>query len=288
VMAAHRLTRAGVPFVLAPNGTAPRIERRRLAKWAFDVAAGFSMLRDARRLVAVSDAERTQLEAIGVERGRIRVVPNPIDLDEFDAPTAEGAFRRRAGLPPRGVAAVVLFLGKLTPRKRVDRLVRAFAAMRDAKARLVIAGNDMGAERSIRSLVQSLGLESRTTFTGLLRGRDRLEALADADVVVYPSEHEIFGLVPLEALLSHTPVVVSDDSGCGEVMHAVANGRGGAHVVPAGDVGALTAAIARVLRSPEESRAAAATAAAAVRASFGTDVVAAAIERLYLEVMGIA
>src|SRR5205823_1674272 len=122
------------------------------------------------------------------------------------------AFRRRFGLPPRPAAAIVLFLGKLTPRKRVDRLVRAFAAITQSNARLVIAGNDMGAERSIRSLVQSLALDTRTTFTGLLRGRDRLEALADADVVAYPSEQEIFGLVPLEALLLHTPVVVSDDS----------------------------------------------------------------------------
>ena len=106
----------------------------------------------------------------------------------------------------------------------------------------------MGAGARTRSLVRSLGIEHRTIFTGLLRGRDRLEALADADVLVYPSQDEIFGLVPLEALLCGTPVVVADDSGCGEVVRIT----GGGHVVPLGDVDALSRAIDVVLTSPQD------------------------------------
>jgi glycosyltransferase involved in cell wall biosynthesis len=285
VIAARRLSAAGVPYVLAPNGTAPLIERRQLAKRVFDAAFGSRVLHGAARLHAVSEAERTQLHTLGVPDAAIRVVPNPIDLDEFTTPVGEGAFRRRFSLPPRAAAPLVLFLGKLTPRKRVDRLVRAFAALDRPNARLVIAGNDMGAGRSVRALVASLGLEERTTFTGLLRGRDRLDALADADVVVYPSEQEIFGLVPLEALMVQTPVVVADDCGCGEVVRAVANGLGGAVAVPAGDPSALAAGIDRTLACPRESREGAAAAAARVRSAFGDDVVAAAMERLYEDVV---
>ena len=58
----------------------------------------------------------------------------------------------------------------------------------------------MGAGESTRALVRALDLEARTLFTGLLQGRERLEALADATVLVYPAEDEVFGLVPLEAL----------------------------------------------------------------------------------------
>ena len=132
-----------------------------------------------------------------------------------------------------------MFLGKLTPRKRVDVLVRAFAQLQRRDAWLVIAGNDMGAGGDTRSLVRSLGLEARTVFTGLLRGQERLDALADADVVVYPSQDEVFGLVPLEALLSGTPVIVAGDSGCGEIVSQT----GGGQVVPLGDVDALARAI---------------------------------------------
>jgi glycosyltransferase involved in cell wall biosynthesis len=159
-------------------------------------------------------------------------------------------------------------------------LVRAFARLDRSdrsNAWLVIAGNDMGAGSEARSLVRALGLEGRTLFTGLLRGHDRLEALADADVLVYPSQDEIFGLVPLEALLSGTPAIVAGDSGCGEVMRAI----GGGPVVPLGDVDALARAIDGVLAAPSEWRAAAAGAGSRVRTAYGGDVVCAQLEHLY-------
>ena len=277
-LAAYHLRRAGVPYVLAPNGTAPRIERRRLAKLAFDLVAGRRVLAGAARVLAVSDAEQAQLRALGVDPDTIRTIPNPVDLDEFAPPVARGAFRRRAGLP---AGPVVMYLGKLTPRKRLDVVARAFATLRCRDARLVIAGNDMGSGAATRSLIRALGVEPRTLFTGLLRGRDRLEALADADVVVYPSEHEIFGLVPLEALLAGTPVVVADGSGCGEIIRLV-----GGDVVPLGDADALAAAIDRVLDDPPRARAAVAGAAARVRAAYGGEAVCARVEAMYGEMVG--
>ena len=121
---------------------------------------------------------------------------------------------------------------------------------------------------------------SRTRFMGLLQGAERIELLADADLVVYPSEHEIFGLVPLEALLVGTPVVVSDDSGCGEVVRQV----GGGLVVP-GRVADLARAIDRLLARPQEWRAAARAAATDVRVRFGAATIGAQLEALYGEVM---
>lgn len=277
-MAAYHLKRADVPYVLAPNGTAPLVERRVLAKRAFDVMMGRRVLRDASRLLAVSGAERLQLCALGVDSGAVSVVPNPVDLDEFATPPARGRFRRRFRIAD---APIVMFLGKQTPRKRVDVLVRAFARLDRRTARLVIAGNDMGAEGDTRALVRSLGLESRTIFTGLLRGPERLEALADADVLVYPSEHEIFGLVPLESLLCSTPVIVADDSGCGEVVGAT----GGGQVVPLGDVNALAGALERVLAEPAMWRARASVAAGRVRAGYSEAVVCSEIDRVYRELV---
>jgi len=281
-IAAYHLRRRGVPYVLAPHGTAPRLERQRLAKRAFDIVVGRRISRHAARILAVSDAERLQLHALGVDPATICRIPNPIDLDEFAVPVARGAFRRRFGVPGR----VVLFLGKLTRRKRVDVLVRAFARLESSGSEtwLVIAGNDMGAGAAVRSLVRALGLDQRTLFTGLLRGRDRLEALADADVLVYPSQDEIFGLVPLEALLLGTPAIVADDSGCGEVMRTV----GGGAVVRLGDVEALARAIEGVLAAPAEWHAAAADAGSRVRVTYGSEVVCAQLERLYVDMIASA
>jgi glycosyltransferase involved in cell wall biosynthesis len=283
-LAAHHLSRAGVPYLLAPNGTAPRIERRLAAKRVFDAVAGRRTLAGAARVLAVSRAEERQFSGLGIDGARVRLVPNPIDLEEFVERPRQGLFRRRLGIPPD--APVVLFLGKLTPRKRVDLLVQAFARLGRADARLVVAGNDMGAERDTRAAVRAAGLEPRTVFTGLLRGRERLEAVADADVFAYPSEHEIFGLAPLEALLAGTPVVVSGDSGCGEVVSSlVSNGRG-ARVVPCGDAAALAAALESVLAEGQQERAAAAAAGERVRACFSASAVCDRLEDVYVEMAG--
>lgn len=276
--AARHLRRAGVPYVLAPNGTGPRIERRRLAKRVFDLTLGRSLWPGVARALAVTEAERRQLVGLGLDPRSITVVPNPVDLAEFDTPPPADPFRRRLGLAG---ARVVLFLGQLTPRKSVDVLVRAVARLARPEIRLVVAGNDRGPGPALRRLVRALGLEPVTTFTGVLAGRERLEALAAADVVAYPSRQEVFGLVPLEALLAGTPVVVADDCGAAEVI-----GRtGGGVTVPPGDPPALAEAIRGILEAPGAWGGAVAAAQPRVRELYGGDAVCARIETLYSELV---
>jgi len=277
VIAASHLRHAGVPYVLTPNGTAPRIERRRVAKLVFDALGGHRVFTGAARLLAVTHVEAHQLRGLGADESSIRIVPNPIDLQEFATLPERGTFRHRHAL---GDAPIVLFLGKLTPRKRLDVVVRAFHQIGDVDAQLVIAGNDMGAGQAARDLVGRLGVQSRVTFTGLLRNRERIEALVDAAVLVYPSQDEIFGIAALEALLCGTPVVVSDDSGCGEIVRAA----GGGAVIPVGDVDACARAIRQALASPDESRRVAAGA-ANVRLGYNASTVVNGLERVYRELM---
>ena len=276
-IAASALRRARVPYVLSPNGTAPRIERRRLAKLAFDLTFGRRVLPGAARVLAVSAAEQVQLQQAGVEGERVRVLPNPLDDDEFRIPPDGAAFRTAHDAHD---APLVLYLGKLTPRKGVETLVHAFNRIPDPGARLVIAGNDMGAGGRLHDAIASTD-DGRVMRIGLLRGRERLDALAAADVVVYPSRDEVFGLVPLEALLCGTPVVVCSDSGCGEVIGRI----GGGHIVPVGDVAALAGAIEDILQWSERWQHRATAAARQARSLFSSDVVCSQLEKVYCEVM---
>ena len=276
-IAAKYLRERRVPYVLAPNGTAPRIERRQLLKRGFDALYGRRMVAGAARVLAVSAAERQQLEHLGFDPAAIRLIPNPLDLTEFEQPLARGRFRREYAID----GPIVLFLGKVTPRKRLDVVVRGFALLRDAAATLVIAGNDMGGLDEAVTLAAALGVADRVRVVGLLRGRERLEALADADAVVYPSEHEIFGLVPLEALLCGTPVVVGGDSGCAEVIRST----GGGEIVAVGDVEALASAVRRMLRAREWWRYVVPRAAAVVRARYGGPTVCAELATMYGEMV---
>lgn len=280
-LAARHCSGARVPYVVAPNGTAPRLERRRVVKFAFDKTIGRTVLPGAARVLAVSVAERRQLLGLGVPESRIVVVPNPLDLHEFSHLPPAGRFRARLGL---GAGPIVLYLGKLTRRKRLDVLVDAFARLKCDTAWLVIAGNDMGAGRAVRDRIQRLGLDAVARMPGLLVGRERLEAFIDAAVVVYPSQDEVFGLVPFEALLCGTPVVVADDSGCGEWL-----GRtGGGLVAPVGDAAALAAGIRRILDQPERWAAEAAAAATRVRAAFDVALVCGQLEGVYQDLVSAA
>jgi glycosyltransferase involved in cell wall biosynthesis len=275
-LAARACRRAGVPYVLTPNGTAPRIERRLAAKAVFDALAGHRALRGAAVVTAVSHAEIRQLAGLGVAPGRVRLLPNPVRTSEFAHAWPLDGERARVKHDP-----FVLFLGKLTPRKSVDTLVRAVSTL-DRPATLVIAGNDMGSEKAIRRLVRDLGMGNRVRFLGLLRGPERARVLAGADLVAYPSRDEIFGLVAVEALLCGTPVVVGRDSGCGEVVRAV----GGGLLVEPGNHLALASALARMLADLPSWRDAARKAGSRLRPMVEAETVAALAESIYREAIG--
>ncbi len=228
---------------------------------------------------AVSRAERAQLLGLGVPDGKIRVLGNPLDLSEFEA-LPRGWLREQLGL---GAAPVVLYLGRLSPRKRLDVVVRALAGLRQADAQLIIAGNDMGVAARLLRLARRCGVAPRTRLLGLLAGRQRLQALADADVVVYPGQHEAFGLVPLEALLCGAPVIVADDCGAAEVV----GHTGGGLVVPPGDVQALQAAVDRVLQDRAGWAARVRQAQGRVRAAYGAPVICQGLEGIYAECLGV-
>jgi glycosyltransferase involved in cell wall biosynthesis len=279
-VAAKHLRRAGVPYVVQPNGTARRIERRRAAKRVFDALFERDVLTHAARVVAVTSCEQRQLDddMHQAATSKVSVVPNPLAPMPARQLPERGAFRRRYGL---GDAPVLMYLGVLSPRKQPEVLARAAAGLSRQDVQLVFAGNDMGAGRRTRDQVRRLGLDARTRFTGLLTEMLRYVALADADIVVYPSHDEVFGLVPLEALQSGTPVIVSDDSGCGEVIRAV----GGGLLVPPGDPRAVAAAIETVLGDLARWRLDAARAGAEASRRFHPDVVASRLEEIYREVI---
>lgn len=276
--AAAAMRRADIPYVVQPNGTARRIERRRALKWVFDRLFGRRVLPGAARVIAVSTPEQGHLEGLGIPLSQQALLPNPIDLKELEAPRDPGFLRRKYSL---GEAPLILYLGQISPRKRVDLCVETLARLEDPRSHLVIAGADMGHGDAVRRRISDLNLGHRVFFAGVLTGGDRLAALSEADLVLYPTEDEIFGLVPLEALLCGTPVVVSDDCGCGEIIQTI----GGGLVTPVGDADALTAAAQSMLSRPDRWKQPVTAAAETIRSRFGAATVCAGLEQLYLEVI---
>jgi len=263
------------PYLLTANGTLLRHERKVGAKLLWDLLVAGHIPTGAARCVAVSAADVGQHLQAGVAADRIVRIPNGLDLGEFESLPPAGSFRAARGLLGRPLVA---YLGQVSPRKGVGHLVEAFAGGAMGEAVLVVGGNDMGA--MAQAVARSDG---SVVFTGLLEGRDRLALLADADVLVYPSTDEVFGLVPFEGLLCGAPVVVGDDCGCGELIAEAGAGL----LVRHGDVEGLRARIRTLLADPVAAGAMVARGRRYIHERLGFDRVAEAHEVLYREVLAL-
>jgi glycosyltransferase involved in cell wall biosynthesis len=280
VTAAKLAVRAGVPYIVTPNGTAPRIERRRFGKWLFDIIFGQDRaLRNAKRVTAVSHAEKRTLIGMGIPEHQICILPNPVDLSEFDPRPAGKDFKSQYHIP---FEKMVLYLGKLTPRKNIDLLIRSMAEIPQQSVGLVIAGYDYGMKKSLQALVRKCSLESRVIFSGGLQGKARLEALAAADVVAYPGHDEVFGLVAFESILCGTPVVVAGDSGCGEIVQ----NAGGGIVVPKENVSAISEALRAILDAQSIWDTKIKPAQEYIEENFSDEVVGRQLTKIYEDVIG--
>jgi len=265
-----------IPYALTANGTLRRHEKKIGLKGVWDLTISGGIPRGAARCVAVSAADVGDHLRAGISAERVARIPNGLDLAEFEPLPPRGGFRRAHGL---GERPLVAYLGQLSPRKGVGHLVEAFAGNPPGGAVLVIAGNDMGAADAIRG--QAAG-NPAVRMVGLLEGRDRLGLLADADVLVYASTAEIFGLVPWEGLLCGAPVVVADDCGCGELIAEAGAGL----LVRYGDVAGLRARIDTLLRDRVVARAMVGRGRRYIHERLGFPRVADLPEAMYREICG--
>ena len=236
----------GLPTVLTANGTLHRHERKVGLKLAWDLLVSGHIPRSVDRCIAVSASDAAAHHQAGIDRDKVVRIPNGLDLAEFAPLPARGLFRERYR-KQLGDSPIVAYLGQVSPRKGVDTLVKAFAGGGPGNSVLVVAGNDMGAMQAARDAAGGCHVH----FVGLLPGRARLELLADADVLVYATTAEVFGLVPFEGLLCGAPVIVADDCGCGEIISEAGAGL----LVRHGDSVALRARIATLLDDRVAARA---------------------------------
>jgi alpha-1,3-rhamnosyl/mannosyltransferase len=198
----------------------------------------------------------------GVDGGRLRVIRSGV-TDEF---RPRDAAEVRPVLERLGIAwPYVLFVGTIDPRKNVRRLIDAFrdlVAGGGVAEHLVIAGQQGWSTGGALEAATVDGIRGRVHFTGWVPESDLASLYAGASLFAYPSLAEGFGFPPLEAMACGIPVVASLTSSLRD------NLSGAAELVPPVDVGALTAALGRLLRDDRlraERRAAGLARAAAFR-----------------------
>lgn len=180
---------------------------------------GKHIQRDALRADAVITCSRaTQRDIIsllGVEPERVYVIYDAADTSfaPVNRDDAERRVREALGIE----APYLLFVSTIEARKNVTGLLDAFARA-DLPHKLVIAGAPGGGTGAAAASVERLGLGSRVIFTGYIQDRTLFPPLySAADVFVFPSWHEGFGLAVLEAMACGCPVIASNTSSLPEV-----------------------------------------------------------------------
>ncbi len=227
-------------------------------------------------VTAVSGWLREQTcEAFGCEEDEIRVIPNFIDPGVYDRDRYPC---HRDALAPEG-DAIVMHISNFRPVKRVEDVVRVFAAAGESvEARLVMVGD--GPQRQLASdTAEELGVRDRVTFLGKVDSV--AELLACADLFLLPSEEESFGLVALEALSSGVPVVGTRGSGLSEVVIDGETGR----LHPVGAVEEMAASTVELLADRDLWREFSERGRRDAVERFATDLVVPRYEELYREVL---
>ena len=210
IMVHHYATKYRVPYVLQVHGSLPRIIAKQTLKWIFDLFFGYKLLRDASKVIALSEVEAEQYRRMGLPEEKIAIIPNGIDLLEYADLPLKGSFKKKFNIPENN--RIILYLGRIHKTKGIDLLVKAYAYLVKSRkcddALLVIAGPDDGYLAEIKSLSAHLNVSDSVLFTGFISSSDKLKALVDADVFVTPSFYG-FPMTFLEACVAGVPIITT-------------------------------------------------------------------------------
>jgi glycosyltransferase involved in cell wall biosynthesis len=216
VQAGHVAADQRRPLVVAPRGMlgpAALAFSPRKKRMFWRLLQG-PAVRSAACLHATSQQEYEEIRAFGL-RNPVTVIPNGIDLPQ---PAAEPS----GSNPPH---RVVLSLGRVHPKKGLDRLVHAWAQIEAAHARWrlrIIGPSEVGHDKELRALAEALGA-TRVSIEAPVYDASKTAAYREADVFVLPTLNENFAITVAEALASGTPVIATkgapwsglDARGCG-------------------------------------------------------------------------
>lgn len=234
----HRL---GIPFVITFHalGRVRRLHQNKADQFPDErFAIEEEIMREAECVIAECPQDRDDMLTLyGAEKKKITVVPCGVDPMLF-SPVPKQLARAEIGLPDEEWQ--ILQLGRMVPRKGIDNVIRALAALTHSyrrRARLVVVGGefedaavaDHPELSRLSGIAEQLGVTDRVKFVGR-KGRDELKYYYSAsDVFVTTPWYEPFGITPLEAMACATPVIGSNVGG---LKHTVEHGGTG-YLVPA-------------------------------------------------------
>jgi glycosyltransferase involved in cell wall biosynthesis len=185
---------------------------KHIKKWLYWPWAEYRVLRDAQTVLFTSEDERMLAhQSFWLYRCREAVVSYGTAAPTGDLEAQKQVFLER--YPELGGKRILLFMGRIHPKKGCDLLIQAFARVlgRDSNWWMVMAGPDqIGWQKRLIGLARTAGVADRICWTDMLTGDLKWGLLRSAEVLALPSHSENFGIVVAEALACGLPVLISD------------------------------------------------------------------------------
>lgn len=227
-------------------------------------------LEKSSRVIALSDSWAAFISRFA-PKANVLVVPNSVKLNVVSKHLPEEAGR-------------ILFLGRLGKGKGVFELLTAVSLLKNTypEIKLILGGD--GDLAAVQAAVNDLHIEKYVEILGWVGPEQKAQELARASVFTLPSYDEGLPMAMLEAMAAGKAIVVTSVGG---IPEAVRDGENGLLISPR-DVGALAAALKRVLDEPLLRRSLATNARMTIEERFSTDVVMAKLSALYGELGGAA
>jgi len=272
--AARAARKARVPYVLSPRGMLVKdliARRSRLTKSAWIHLIERSNVEQAAALHLTSQLEGTEIERFGWRLPRLAIIPNAIDEPLSQNGKIASDVEAITSQQP-----LVLFLGRLSWKKGLDRLLRAFA-LTPTGILAVVGTDDENFAPQLAKLAAELRIADRLRILPrTVIGSEKERLFAAARLFVLPSYSENFGNTVLEAMRRGLPIVVTPEVGAAEIVRT-----SGAGLVVAGDIEPLSSAIRLLTADLALARSMGEAGRRHVAAHFTWDQVATQMEDLY-------
>jgi glycosyltransferase involved in cell wall biosynthesis len=211
-----------IPVIMSAHGSLDkeRLKQKELTKKIFNSLIGKNIIKKSACLHALTNQEKEDYLNQGAQKSQIRIIPNGIDLKEFERPILTQYFKKKYGIQEE--EKVILYLGRIYNIKGVDLLVESFGQLikdnPQLKIKLLLVGPDVDNYTILlKQIAQKLNIDKKIIFTGPLFGKEKIKAYKSADLFVFPSQGEGLSISLLEACASGLPVVISSECNLPEV-----------------------------------------------------------------------
>jgi glycosyltransferase involved in cell wall biosynthesis len=207
------------PYIVSPRGSLyPYTFKKKIwKKLPYYYFVTKRIFKKAYFIQYVTEDEKTQSHSFLRLKNKPVVVPSGIDFAEFTVLPEKDELKNK--FPFLENKKVILFLSRINWIKGLDILIESFKSLARNRGdlHLLIVGEDLGDgyKEIVKGWIEEKesGIENMVTFTGLLKGKDKLMAYTGSDIFVLPSYSENFGMVVIEAMACGIPVVISDKVG---------------------------------------------------------------------------